>query len=64
MNSVAYALSTRPGNVKVLMHHLILPPKPDWYVIHRDHNGLNNRRSNLMDGDTTLRAHYNLHSAQ
>lgn len=42
-----YAVNGGNKAPKLLMHRLILPPRPGLYTDHVDGNGLNNRRSNL-----------------
>jgi len=37
----------KKGNILVWMHNVILPPPKGKMIDHRNHNGLNNRKSNL-----------------
>jgi hypothetical protein len=46
-----YAIGRLPGNPKKILMHRLLMGFPDGQVDHRDHDGLNNRRSNLRVAD-------------
>lgn len=42
-------VSDGPGAPQILMHHVLLEPRPGRLTDHRDGNGLNNRRKNLRE---------------
>lgn len=46
-NSTFYARSRISKTEWVLMHRMLLKPKKNEVVDHKDHNGLNNTRSNI-----------------
>lgn len=57
-NGLIYARSNF-NNTSILQHHFILGKPEDGNVIHhRDHNGLNNKRSNIVSTNIALNAQH------